>query len=158
MWESRSKTKNAGGHERLLASESFAHDGGRNGLDGDKHLDERRHRTRAFHTIQLVKTRRFVDTNGFHHDFEKTGNETCAGSGLRLVQDGSQSGACCSFAKTENEIHDEEWREPAWLGARRLDRMAAEMLTEWENWNAMVLLLMENGEDTQEIWKPKRRL
>ena len=77
------ETKNAGGHERLTASESFAHDGDRTGLDGDEHVDERRHRTRAFHTIQLVKPRRFVDTNGFHHDFEKTGNETCAGSGLR---------------------------------------------------------------------------
>ena len=118
--ESDPETKNAGGHERLTESESFAHDGDRTGLDGDEHVDERRHRTRAFHTIQLVKPRRFVDTNGFHHDFEKTGNETCAGSGLRLVQDGSQSGSCCPFDETENEIHDEEWCEPAWLGARRL--------------------------------------
>ena len=45
--------------------------------------------TRAFHAFQLVKLRRLVDTNGLHHDFEKTGNETCAGSGLRLVQDRS---------------------------------------------------------------------
>ena len=82
-------------------------------------MDERRHRTRAFHTIQFVKPRRFVDTNGLHHDFEKNGNEACAGSGLRLVQDGSQSGACCAFAKTENEIHEEEWCELPWLGARR---------------------------------------
>ena len=112
--------KNAGGHERLIASESFAHDGDRTGLDGDKHVDERRHRTRAFHTIQVVKTQRFVDTIGFQHDFEKTGIETCAGSGLRLVQDGSQSGSCCPFVETEIEIHDEEWCELAWLGARRL--------------------------------------
>ena len=90
------------------------------GLDGDKHMDERGHRTRAFHTIQLVKPRRFADTNGFHHDFEKTGNETCAGSGLRLVQDRSQSGVCCLFFETENEVHDEEWCKFAWLGARRL--------------------------------------
>ena len=100
-------------------NESFTHDGDRTGLDGDEHVDECRHRTRAFHTIQLVKPRRLVDTNGFHHDFEKTGNETCAGSGLRLVQDGSQSGSCCPFVETENEIHVEERYEPAWLGARR---------------------------------------
>ena len=114
-----SKTKNAGGHERLTESESFTHDGDRTGLDGDEHVDERRHRTRAFHTIQLVKSRRFADTNGFHHDFEKIGNETCADTGLRLVQDGSQSGSCCPFVETENEIHVEERYEPAWLGARR---------------------------------------
>ena len=79
-----SQTKNAGGHERLTARASFTHRRGRTGLDDDEHLDERRHRTRAFHTIQLVKSRWFVDTNGFHHDFEKTGNETYAGSGLRF--------------------------------------------------------------------------
>ena len=86
-----SKTKNAGGHERLTESESITHDGDRTGLDGDEHVDERRHRTRGFHKIQLVKSRRFADTNGIHHDFEKIGNETCADTGLRLVQDGSQS-------------------------------------------------------------------
>ena len=85
-----SKTKNAGGHERLTESESFTHGGDRTGLDGDKHVDECRHRTRAFHAFQLVKPRRLVDTNGLHHDFEKTGHETCAGTGLRLVQDGPQ--------------------------------------------------------------------
>ena len=44
------KTENAVGHERFTA-----HGGCRTGLDGDKHLDERRHRTRVIHTIQLVK-------------------------------------------------------------------------------------------------------
>ena len=83
-------------------------------------VDECRHRTRAFHKIQLVKSPRLVDTNEFHHDFEKTGNETCACSGLRWVQGGSQIGACCPFVETENEIHEEERCEPAWLGARRL--------------------------------------
>ena len=58
------KTKKAGRHERLTARESCAHDGGRTGPDGDKHVDERRYRTRAFHTIQSVKPRRPVDTNG----------------------------------------------------------------------------------------------
>ena len=70
-------------------------------------------------SLQLVKPRRLVDTNGFHHDFEEIGNETCAGSGLRLVQDRPQSGVCSSFGETENEVHDEERYEPAWLGARR---------------------------------------
>ena len=83
------------------------------GLDSDEHVDEYRHRTIAFHKIQLVKSPRLVDTNVFRHDFEKIGNETCAGSGLRLVQDGSQSGACCPFIETENEIHEKEWCEPA---------------------------------------------
>ena len=49
-----------------------------------KHVDECRHRTRAFHVFQLVKPRRLVDTNGLHHDFEKTGNETCAGSWTQI--------------------------------------------------------------------------
>ena len=69
---------------------------------------------------KLVKPRRLVDTNGLHHDFEKTGNETCAGSGLGLVQDRSQSGVCSSFVETENEVHGEECCKLAWLGARRL--------------------------------------
>ena len=34
--------------------------------------------------------------------------------------EGCWSGACCPFVETENEIHVEEWCEPAWLGARRL--------------------------------------
>ena len=38
---------------------------------------ERRHRTRAFHSVQLDKPRRLVDTNGLHHDFEKTITERC---------------------------------------------------------------------------------
>ena len=41
-----------------------------------------------FRAFKLVKPRRFVDTNGLDHDFEKTGNETCAGS--RLSQIGSR--------------------------------------------------------------------
>ena len=72
-------------------------------------------------------------TNEFHHDFEKTGNETCAGSGLKLVQDGSQSGFCCPFDETENEIHAEECFE-SWLS------VVAETLTDWENWNASLVV------------------
>ena len=41
-----------------LESESFTHDGDRTGFDGDNHVDECRHRTRDFHTIQLVKTQK----------------------------------------------------------------------------------------------------
>ena len=114
------ETENVDRHKRFIACESFTHDGDRTGLDGDKHVDECRHRTRAFHALQLVKPRRLVDTNGLHHDFEKTGNETCAGCGLRLVQDRSQSGVCSSFVVTENEAHGEECCKLAWLGARRL--------------------------------------
>ena len=119
-WGVDPETENVDRHKRFVACESFAHDGDRTGSDGDKHVDECRHRTRAFHALKLVKLRRLVDTNGLHHDFEKTGNETCAGSGLRLVQDRSQSGVCCSFVETENEVHDDECCKLAWLGARRL--------------------------------------
>ena len=62
MWGVDSKTMNAGGHERLTESESAPHDGDRTGFDGDEHVDECRHRTRAFHKIQLVKYPRLVDT------------------------------------------------------------------------------------------------
>ena len=74
-------------------------------VDGDEHVDECRHRTRVIHTIQLVKPRRFVDTNGLHPDLEETGSKTRASTGLRLVLDRSHGGACCSFAEIENEIH-----------------------------------------------------
>ena len=114
------ETENVGRHKRLIACESATHDGDRTGFDSDKHVDECRHRTRAFHALQLAKPRRLDDTNGLHHDFEKIGNETCAGSGLRLVQDRSQSGVCSSFVETENEVHDEECCKLAWLGARRI--------------------------------------
>ena len=114
------ETKNVGRHKRFIASESFTHDGDRTGFDGDKHVDECRHRTRAFHAFQLVKPRRLVDRNGLHHDFEKTGHGTSSGPGFRLVQDRSQSGVCSSFVETENEVHDEECCKLAWLGARRL--------------------------------------
>ena len=45
------KAKNDGRQERPNARESFAHDGDGTGLDGDKRVDERRHRTRAFHSL-----------------------------------------------------------------------------------------------------------
>ena len=114
------ETENVDRHKRLIACESVTHDGDGTGFDGDKHVDECRHRTRAFHAFQLVKSRRLADTNGFHHDFEEIGNETCAGSGFRLVQDRSQSGICSSFGETENEIHDEECCKLAWLDTRRV--------------------------------------
>ena len=64
----------------------------------------------------------------------------------RLVQDGSQGGACCSFAKTENEIHEEDGANlRGWEPDDSWHRVAAETLTEWENWNAMVPLLMETA-------------
>ena len=96
--------------------------------------------------LKLVKPRRLVDTNGLHHDFKKIGNETCAGSRLRLVQDRSQSGVCSSFVETENEAHDEECCKLAWLGARRLlARRGAETLTDWKSWSKMAPLLVETA-------------
>ena len=82
--------------------------------------------------------RRLVDTNGLHPDFEEIGNETCAGSGFRLVQDRSQSGAMQFFRlKTENEVHDEECCKLAWLGARRIlaQMWQQQTLTDWKSWN-----------------------
>ena len=65
---------------------------GRTGLDGDEHLDGRRLRTRAMHTLQLVGPRGIVGTNGLHHVFKEIRNETRASAGLRLVLDRSQGG------------------------------------------------------------------
>ena len=94
-----------------------------------------------------VKPRRLVDTNGLHHDFEKIGNETCAGSGLRLVQDRSQSGVCSSFVKTENEVHDEECCKLAWWGARRILARCgcSNIVTDWKSWNKLAPLLVETA-------------
>ena len=143
------ETENVDRHKRFIACESFAHDGDRTGFDGDKHVDECRHRTRAFHAFQLVKPRRLVDTNGLHHDFEKTGNETCAGSGLRLVQDRSQSGVCSSFVETENEVHGEECCKLAWLGDEA--RCGYSNLTDWKSWNKLAPLLVETAKAHRKV-------
>ena len=66
-------------------------------------MEERRHRTRVIHTIQLVKPCRIVDTNGLHHDFEEVRNDICASVGVRLIQDRLQDGARWSFDKILNE-------------------------------------------------------
>ena len=79
------KTENADGHERFTACASFAHCLGRNGLDRDEHLDERRHRTGAVHTVQLDGPGRFGNATGLHHDLEKSGRKTCTSAGLQLV-------------------------------------------------------------------------
>ena len=134
------KTENAVGHERFTA-----HCGCRTGLDGDKHLDERRHRTRVIHTIQLVKSCRIVDTNGLRHDFEEAGNETRA-STVRLVQDRSQGGACCSFDRIENEVYEESGENLRGLEPDdSWHSVAAETLTDWVNWNVMAPLLLETA-------------
>ena len=144
------KTENAVGHERFTARESFAHCGGRAGLDGDEHLVKRRHRTRVIHTLQLVRPCRIVDTTGLHHDFEETGNVTRASTGLRVVQDRSQGGACCSFAEIENEIHDEKWCEFARLGARRfLAQRGSRDADRLEKLECDGAFATGNGEDTQ---------
>ena len=46
----------------------FTHCRDRNGLDGDEHLDGRRHRVGIVHTVQLDGLWRRVDTHGFYHD------------------------------------------------------------------------------------------
>ena len=90
-------------HKRYLARTSITRSCGRTGPDGDEHLDGRRLRTGTVHTMQLDGTWRRPDANGLYHGNEETGSKTGASVGLRLVHDGSQGGACCSFAESETE-------------------------------------------------------
>ena len=85
----------------------------------------RRLRTGTVHMMQLDGTWRRADTNGPHHGVEETGSKTGASTGLRLVQDGSQGGACFFFGESETEILCETWSDFAWL------------LTDSKNWAAM---------------------
>ena len=92
-----------------------------------------------------MKSCRIVDTNGLRHDFEDAGNEIRA-STVRLVQDRSQGGACCSFDKIENEVYEES-REN-FRGLEPDDSwhsVAAETLTDGVNWNVMAPLLLETA-------------
>ena len=120
--------------------ESFTHGGDRAGLGGDEHADECRHRTRAFHAFQLVKSRRLVDTNGLHHmeqvqvldsDWFKTDHRAVfavLSMKPKMRYTMKNGGNLCGWEPDE-----------AWLS------VAAETLTDWENWNAMVPLLMETA-------------
>ena len=90
-----------------LRASSIAHCCGRAGLDG-----------RATHTLQLVGPRGSVDTWTIVF-FKEVRNETRASAGLRLFQDRSQGGVCCSYTENENEVYDEERCELAWLEAGR---------------------------------------
>ena len=58
--------------------------------------------------------------SGLYHVFEEIGSKTSASTGLRLVQDRSQGGACCSFVDIETEILCATWSEFAWLEAKGL--------------------------------------
>ena len=51
--------------------------------------------------------------------FKEIRNETRASVGLRLIQDRSQGGVCCSFTENENEVYEEKRCELARLEARR---------------------------------------
>ena len=141
MWKSRSQDR-----ERCWTRTIHCtHCGCRTGLDGDKHLDERRHRTRVIHTIQSVKSCRIVDTTGLRHDFEEAGNETRA-STVRLVQDRSQGGACWSFDRIENEVYEESGENLCGLEPDdSWHSVAAEALTDWVNWNVMAPFVLETA-------------
>ena len=70
---------------------------GRNGPDGDERLWTQAQNRNCTHDAAGRNLERRADTNGLHHDLEETGSKTGASTGLRLVQDGSQGGACCFF-------------------------------------------------------------
>ena len=42
------------------------------------------------------------------------------------------AGTCCLLVESENEILCETWSDFSWLEARRLQREAAETLTDWK--------------------------
>ena len=113
-----SDRKNAG-HKRNTACESSTYSDCRVGPDGDEHEDGRRHRSRSVHTFKLVGPVGFADTNGLHHDLEETGDETSESSGLNLVQNGPQGGACYTQCEVENETHEKKRSELAWMGIKR---------------------------------------
>ena len=140
------ETENVGRHKRFIASESFTHDGDRTGFDGDKHVDECRHRTRAFHAFQLVKPRRLVDTNGLHHDFEKIGMKhvqvldsdwfktdhraVYAVLSLRPKMRYTVRNA----ANLRGWVPDDSWHDAA-----------TATLTDWKSWNKLAPLLVETA-------------
>ena len=138
--------------ESIPTRDSFAHCCGRTGHDGDEHLDGRRLRTRVIHTFQLLGSRRIVDTSGIHYDFKKVGNETRASAGLRMAQDRSQDGACRSFTDCENEMYGEKRTIlRGWTPADSWQKVAAETLTDWNNWNVMALLLLGTAKSHRKL-------
>ena len=141
------KTKNAGGHERLIARGSFAHDGGRTAPDGDKHVDERRLRTRAFHTIQLVKTPADSLTQ---MDFIMTSRKLEMKHVQVLDSDWFKTdhrAVLAVLSLKPNMRYTKRYGANlrGWEPDDPWHRVAAETLTEWENWNVMVPLLMEKA-------------
>ena len=117
---------------------------GRAGLDDDEHLDGRRLRTGAVHTMQLDGNWRRADANGFYHGIEETGSKTSASIGLRLVQDGSLCGACCSFVEIETETFCETWSEFTRLETKRfMAKSGLRDVDRLEKLDVMAPLLLE---------------
>ena len=111
-----------------LCARALPHCCGRAGLDGDEHLDGRGLRTRAIYTLHLVgPPPEALTQTGLHHVFKEIRNETRASAGLRLVQDTSQGGVCCSCTENESEERCELWLEAIRFlvksGCRYVDRL-----------------------------------
>ena len=118
--ESIPETENAVGHERFSARESFAHcvvaeldltvTNTWMNADTEQELFTRSSWSNpedSLTQMDFIMTSRKLEMRHVQvldSDWFKTDH---------------QGGACCSFAEIENEIHDEEWSEFAWLGARR---------------------------------------
>ena len=95
-----------------------------------------------------------VDTNGLHHDFEKIGNETCAGAGLRLVQDRSHRTVYAVLSlrpkmrytvKTVANLRGLNAPDDLWHDA------AAATLTDWKSWNKLAPLLVETAKAHRKV-------
>ena len=71
------------------------------------------------HTMQLDETWRRSDLNGLYHGIEETGRKTNASSGLRLIQDRSQGGSCCSFIEIATSTLCTTWSEFERLETKR---------------------------------------
>ena len=146
-WVVNPKTENAVGHERFTARKSIAHCCGRAGLDGDEHLDGRGLRTGAVHTVQLDPAQSLTQM-----DFVMSSS-----AGLRLVQDRSQGGVCCSFTEDENELFEEsDANLRGWKPDDSWGKVAAETLTYWRNWNVMARLLFETAKLHRKNWNSRR--
>ena len=107
-------------------------------------MDGCRLRTPVVHTKQLDGTLRRGDANGRYHGIGETGSKTSASTGLRLVQDGSKGGACCSLVEIETETLCETWSEFARVETKQfLAKTGLRDADRLENWAVMAPLLLE---------------
>ena len=146
------ETENVDRHKRCIACESFAHDGDRTGFDGDKHVDECRHRTRAFHAFQLsnpedsltrvdfIMTSRKLEMKHVQvldSDWFKTDHRAVyAVLSLRPKMRYTMTNA----ANLRGWVPDDSWHDAA-----------AATLTDWKSWNKLAPLLVETAKAHRKV-------